>query len=51
MTAFLSSAAPARWAALALGVTLLVLPDCCLNGSHANGAAMTAYGPICRALR
>lgn len=48
MTAFSS---PARLSALALGLALLVLPDCCLNAGHTHGAGMAAYGPICRALR
>jgi len=38
------------WLALAFGLAFFVVPDCCLTGSHAHGAAMPAYGPICRAL-
>jgi len=41
----------AIWFALALAVVALVLPDCCLNGSHAFGMGMDAYGTICRAAR
>ena len=39
----------AVWFALALLLAALVLPDCCLNGRHAFGAGMEAFGPICRA--
>jgi len=41
----------AIWFALALSVIALVAPDCCVNGRHAFGAAMEAFGPICRAAR
>jgi hypothetical protein len=47
-------AAPPRkalWGTLALTVALLFVPDCCLVGRHAHGAAMAAFGPICHALR
>jgi len=40
---------PARALALALALTLI--PNCCLLGQHAHGAAMASLGPICRALR
>jgi len=39
----------AAWFALALAFALMVLPDCCLTGSHAFGFGMGAFGPICRA--
>ena len=41
----------AAWFALALAFALMVLPDCCLTGSHAFGFGMGAFGPICRATR
>jgi hypothetical protein len=37
--------------ALLLAIAVMVLPDCCLNGRHAFGAGMDAFGPICRAAR
>lgn len=44
---------PARrgaiWFALALAFAAMTLPDCCLNGHHAFGAGMDAFGPICHA--
>lgn len=39
------------WFAIALAFAALILPDCCLNGRHAFGAGMDAFGPICRAAR
>ena len=39
----------AVWLAIALALAVLVAPDCCLNGHHAFGAGMDAFGPICRA--
>jgi hypothetical protein len=42
---------PAIWFALALALAAMVLPDCCLNGSHAFGSGMDGFGPICRAVR
>ena len=47
-------AAPPRAAlllALAAAFAALVLPDCCLNGSHAAGFGMDIYGAICHAAR
>ena len=41
----------AIWVVLALAVAALILPDCCLNGRHAFGGGMDAFGPICRAAR
>jgi hypothetical protein len=41
----------AIWAVLALALAALVVPDCCLNGRHAFGAGMDAFGPICRSAR
>lgn len=38
-----------RWAALVLALVLMPVPDCCLNGSHAFGRGMEAFGAICRA--
>ena len=45
------TAARTHACALAALALLLLIPDCCLLGRHAHGAAMAAYGPICRALR
>jgi hypothetical protein len=38
----------AIWFALVVAFALLFLPDCCLNGRHAFGAGMDAFGPVCR---
>jgi hypothetical protein len=48
-----ASSAPrgAIWFAIVLTFAALVLPDCCVNGQHAFGAGMSAFGPICRAAR
>lgn len=27
----------------------IVLPDCCLNGSHRHGSGMDAFAAVCRA--
>jgi hypothetical protein len=43
--------APGVWLALALLFAGLVLPDCCLNGRHAMGSGMDAFGAICHAIR
>lgn len=56
MTALAVPACAARprgaiWFALTLAFAALILPDCCLNGSHAFGFGMGAFGPICRASR
>ncbi len=46
----LSIPAPgAKWLALAFVLAGLTLPDCCLNGHHAAGFGMEAFGVICRA--
>jgi len=37
--------------AFALALALSVLPDCCLNGSHAYGLGMDAFASICHAQR
>jgi hypothetical protein len=37
--------------AIALALALSVLPDCCLNGSHAYGFGMDAFASICHARR
>ncbi len=39
------------WTALGLALAALVLPDCCLNGSHGAGFGMEIYAPICHAAR
>ena len=51
-TATVAFREPSRWIALgalliALGV--LLTPDCCLNGRHAQGFGMDYFGPICHA--
>ena len=28
-------------------LTALIAPDCCLTGSHAHGADLDGFGPIC----
>jgi hypothetical protein len=38
-----------RWLALFVLMAGVVAPDCCLNGSHAFGRGMDAFGAICRA--
>jgi len=43
-----SPAVARRFTLLAL-LWALVLPDCCLNGSHAFGSGMETMGAICRA--
>ena len=42
---------PAVVAALALALALSVLPDCCLNGSHAYGFGMDTFASVCHARR
>ena len=42
---------PAVGVAIALALALSVLPDCCLNGSHAYGFGMDALASICHARR
>jgi hypothetical protein len=42
---------PAVVVAIALALALSVLPDCCLNGSHAYGFGMDAFASICHAQR
>ncbi len=42
---------PAVGIAIALALALSVLPDCCLNGSHAYGFGMDAFASICHAQR
>ena len=37
--------------AFALALALSLLPDCCLNGSHAYGLGMDAFASICHAQR
>jgi hypothetical protein len=41
----------ALWTAIALMLGALFLPDCCLDGRHAAGFGMEAFGPICAAAR
>jgi hypothetical protein len=41
----------AIWFGLALALVALVAPDCCLNGRHAFGRGMDAFGTICHATR
>jgi hypothetical protein len=43
------SASSLRWLALFVLMAGIVFPDCCLNGSHAFGRGMDAFGAICRA--
>jgi hypothetical protein len=28
-------------------LTALIAPDCCLSGSHADGADLDGFGPVC----
>ena len=37
--------------AFALALALSVLPDCCLNGSHAYGFGMDTFASVCHAQR
>ncbi len=41
----------AVWISLIVAFAALVLPNCCVNGRHAFGAATDAFMPICRAAR
>ena len=42
---------PAVVVAIVLALAFSVLPDCCLNGSHAYGFGMDAFTSICHAQR
>jgi hypothetical protein len=37
----------ARSFAAAIVLTSLIAPDCCLTGSHAHGADLDGFGPLC----
>jgi hypothetical protein len=37
----------ARSFAALIVLTALIAPDCCLTGSHAHGAGLDGFGPVC----
>ena len=37
----------ARSFAALIVLTAIIAPDCCLTGSHAHGADLDGFGPIC----
>ncbi len=39
--------APGTWFALAILVAGLLVPTCCLDGTHAHGRGLDGFGPIC----
>lgn len=39
--------APGPWIALAILVAGLLVPTCCLDGTHAHGLGLDGFGPIC----
>jgi hypothetical protein len=40
-------AAPGLWLALAIFAVGLLVPTCCLDGTHAHGPGWHGFGPIC----